>query len=112
MTITEQELKIVRDIIGSIIPECTVKVFGSRHHGTTKKYSDLDLAFVCSDRLGMRRTAQLVDAFSESDLPYRVDVVDYATASQEFRAIIDADCRVIYSGFPSDSASGLLGPRT
>ena len=102
MTITQQELKIVRDIIAAIVPECDVLLFGSRYHGTTKKHSDLDLAFVCSDGLGMKKAAELADAFSESDLPYRVDILDYAAVSPEFRAIIDANCRVIYSALPAN----------
>jgi len=38
----------------------------------------------------MQRSAELALAFSESDLPYRVDVVDYHSADPEFRAIIDS----------------------
>ncbi len=35
--------------------------------------------------------AALVDDFSDSDLPWRVDVVDWATTSEAFRRIIEHD---------------------
>ena len=37
----------------------------------------------------------LREAFEESDLPFRVDVVDYRTVSEAFRAIIDQSYEVI-----------------
>jgi len=92
---TENELAIVQDIIRNFAPDCAVLVFGSRFSSGAerqpKKYSDLDLAFIpAGAALGMRRLSQLALAFSESDLPYRVDVVDYNSASPEFQTIIDS----------------------
>jgi len=38
----------------------------------------------------------LKEAFEESDLVFRVDVIDYWGASENFRAIINKDCVKIY----------------
>ena len=49
-------------------------------------------------RHGMLPTAvraELEDAFSESDLPWRVDIVDWATTGTTFRAIIIRDKVVV-----------------
>lgn len=40
-------------------------------------------------------SAALVDDFTESDLPWRVDVVDWATTSESFRRIIERNKVVV-----------------
>ena len=37
----------------------------------------------------------LAEAFSESDLPWKVDIVDWASTGETFRAIIDRDKVVV-----------------
>ena len=94
---TKSELEIITDIIERHAPHCVVFVFGSRYRGNHKKYSDLDLAFMLpnKERLGLKRIGQLEYAFMESNLPYRVDVLDYNAISPEFRAVIDAGNSVL-----------------
>jgi predicted nucleotidyltransferase len=65
-----------------------VWIFGSRALGTAKKASDLDLAIVGENPLDPLTLANLNNAFSESDLPYKVDVIDFSTVSDGFRTII------------------------
>jgi predicted nucleotidyltransferase len=67
-------------------------VFGSRAHGRARPYSDLDLAIECDRPLGLGLIGQIAEALSESDLPYKVDIVDLATVEPAFRARIAADC--------------------
>jgi type I restriction enzyme S subunit len=69
--------------------------FGSRARGTAKPYSDLDLAIVSDTAIPIGLMAALTDAFSESDLRFKVDVVDWATTSSEFRKIIERDAVVL-----------------
>ncbi|MBF0323032.1 MAG: restriction endonuclease subunit S, partial [Magnetococcales bacterium] len=45
--------------------------------------------------LGFKRLGQLHDAFSVSTLPFRVDVVDWATTAEGFRGIIERDRVVV-----------------
>ncbi|MDR1327221.1 MAG: nucleotidyltransferase domain-containing protein [Heliobacteriaceae bacterium] len=87
--VSDDELKIIIEIIKTYASDCDVLVFGSRYRGTHKNYSDLDLAFNCNKTMSINRIAELKEAFEESDLPYRVDVLDYNTVSDEFRKIID-----------------------
>ena len=37
----------------------------------------------------------LREAFEESDLPFRVDIVDYNTVSEAFRAIIEEKYEIV-----------------
>ena len=82
------ELEIVRGILQRHVPECAVWAFGSRVQGKAKPYSDLDLAIFGEQPLALSIRAALAEEFSESDLPFKVDIVDWATASERFRQII------------------------
>lgn len=65
-----------------------MRVFGSRVDGSPKPYSDLDLAFVAEKELNLAAIGRLKEAFEESDLPFRVDVLDWNSISEDFRKII------------------------
>jgi len=79
----------LRAIIREYVPDCEVRIFGSRVDGTAKRYSDIDLALVSPEKLDARRLAQLKDALSLSDLPIMVDVLDWSAISPEFRQAIE-----------------------
>jgi nucleotidyltransferase substrate binding protein (TIGR01987 family) len=55
-------------------------VFGSRADGTARRYSDIDLGFA-GEPLSAPRLALLAEAFEDSELPYRVDIVNLARGS-------------------------------
>ena len=81
--------RLVRDILAEHLPpEVRVWVFGSRATGRAWRYSDLDLAIDAGRRLTLDETARLAEAFSDSDLPYKVDVVDWHTIDERFRELI------------------------
>ncbi|NOY80815.1 MAG: nucleotidyltransferase domain-containing protein [Kiritimatiellaeota bacterium] len=86
----------VRRILAEHVPECEVRAFGSRTTGEARSWSDLDLLVMGPERLDPRRIWRLLDAFEESDLPFRVDVVDWNAASESFRAAVGAAGPVIY----------------
>ena len=66
-------------------------VFGSRTTGRARRYSDLDLAIDAGRRLTLDEIARLTEAFSDSDLPYRVDLVDWHDIDDRWRQIIVAE---------------------
>jgi type I restriction enzyme S subunit len=87
-----QDLDIVRSILRARLPaHAKVWVFGSRATGAAKASSDLDLAIDAGRTLSSMELVALNTAFDESDLPYTVDVVDWATTSEAFRRIIERD---------------------
>ena len=98
LTITEQELQIVKSILQQYVPEYPVWAFGSRVKGTAKPYSDLDLAIITDQPLSLATRADLTNAFSESDLPWKVDIVDWATTDKRFREIIRERYEVVEIG--------------
>ncbi len=76
IAVTPQEWDIVQSILKAIVPHRTVWAFGSRARFAAKPYSDLDLAVVGATPLSLEASARLHEAFTQSDLPYKVDVVD------------------------------------
>jgi predicted nucleotidyltransferase len=91
----------VQDILKAHIPDCEVWVFGSRAGPLAKPFSDLDLAIVSPDGLAVRRLALLSAAFEESDLPIKVDLVDWKSANPAFRDQIAESHEVIFRGTAS-----------
>jgi predicted nucleotidyltransferase len=89
--VSDKELKIIRDILRSTLRGELVYVFGSRARGDHHKTSDIDLAIVGSTPMTMAVRSQLKFSFSESDLPFKVDVVDMLTADESFKKIIEVD---------------------
>ena len=86
---TPAHLRIVLEILEKYAPECEARVFGSRYTHTAKPYSDLDLALVGKTRFDINQMAQIQEAFQESLLPYRVDVLDWYAISSEFQKVIE-----------------------
>ena len=86
--INTHDLNTVLEILDAHVPDCEVWVFGSRAAGRAKEFSDLDLAIVGEEPLSATTLADLKDSFTESDLPFKVDIVDWADTSQSFRNII------------------------
>ena len=84
----------MRRILQKHVPHYSVWAFGSRAKWTAKPYSDLDLAIIPDKPLSLDVSASLSEDFSESDLPWKVDVVDvvdvvdWATTRESFRKMI------------------------
>jgi predicted nucleotidyltransferase len=91
LVITADEWQIVRAILQRHVPEREVWAFGSRAKATTKRFADLDLAILGGQPLSLQTLADMAEDFSESDLSWKVDLVDWATTSAEFKKIIAAN---------------------
>ena len=89
-------LATVKSILAEHVPECEVRAFGSRATWTAKDYSDLDLAVVGEEPLDWRTLGRLKEAFEESDLPMRVDVLDWHAVSDNFKKVIESGCEVVW----------------
>jgi uncharacterized protein len=91
----ETDLATVRNLLAKHLPGCKVYVFGSRARGTAKPFSDLDLAVDAEATIPPDRLDSLREAFSESDLPILVDLVDLRTVSDTFRTRILETCQAV-----------------
>ena len=91
-------LATVKDILAEHVPECEVRAFGSRTTWTAGDYSDLDIAVIGEGLVDWRTLGRLKEAFEESNLPMRVDVLDWHAISESFREVIERDCVVVQEG--------------
>lgn len=103
MDIRPEHWEIVRCILQKHVPQCEVWAFGSRAKGTAKPYSDLDLAIITNQALPFKTLVDLADDFSESDLPWKVDVLDWASTQERFRKIIERDKVVVQPAKPASA---------
>lgn len=92
--IRPQDLAMVQAIVRTHLPsDARVMVFGSRAKPPARRGADLDLAVDLGRALTSEESFQLAEAFDESDLPYKVDVLDLTTAQEPFKSIITPDLK-------------------
>jgi type I restriction enzyme S subunit len=82
-------LSAVLDMLARHLPDREIRVMGSRVSGGAKPFSDLDLVVMGDEPLDLLALGRLRDAFDESNLPFVVDIVEWALSSAAFRRIID-----------------------
>ncbi len=68
-----------------------LKLFGSRARGDARRASDIDLALIAPQPIALADMALLREALDESNIPFRVDLVDYASAPAHLCAAIDCE---------------------
>ena len=96
VALSDTELGIVTDILREHLPAgISVDVFGSRATGRIKRRSDLDLVLEAATPLPRELMAKLAEAFEESDLPFKVDLVDRKAVSEAFGRLIDETRRTL-----------------
>ena len=91
IAVTHQEWAIIHDILQRYLPQHQIWAFGSRARHTHKPFSDLDIVVVSETPVALSTLAALREAFSESDLPWKVDIVDWVSISDAFRHLIESD---------------------
>ena len=96
--VNPNHLETVTRILAVHVPDCEVRAFGSRVTWTAKDYSDLDLVVVGKRALDLNALRRLKEAFEESDLPFRVDVLDWHAISSAFRKVIEKKYEVVQKG--------------
>ncbi len=79
---------IVQTALRQHVPDREVLVFGSRATRDAREYSDLDLAIMGEEPLTLRVISALDEALGESDLPFKVDIVEWARIHEGFRRIV------------------------
>lgn len=95
LAVAARHLAVVRAILAPHVPDRTVVPFGSRVGGSAKPPSDLGLAILGEVRTPPVDLACLASDFEESDLPFRVDLVEWAAASPAFRARVERGGRMM-----------------
>ncbi|WP_265304312.1 restriction endonuclease subunit S [Verminephrobacter eiseniae] len=107
LDVRADHLELVQRILQQHVPDAEVWAFGSRAKWLARDSSDLDLCIRAAAALSFEQMGLLREAFEESNLPYKVDVVDWTMASAAFREIIERDRVVVWEG--RSSTKGAAG---
>ncbi|KTC66283.1 Predicted nucleotidyltransferases (plasmid) [Legionella adelaidensis] len=95
LDLSSADLALILQLLNQHIPNYTVWAFGSRVNKTAKKFSDLDLVIKTVKPLPLNLLSDLKDAFSASELPIRVDILDWSRINEDFQKIIQKDFIVL-----------------
>jgi predicted nucleotidyltransferase len=79
-------LAVTRKILDTYVPEAEVWVYGSRINEDSHEASDIDMVVRNPNNLTLpqKNINELKAAFTESDLPILVDILDWAQLSESF----------------------------
>lgn len=99
-------LAAVVGLVARHLPSRDVRVMGSRVVGHAKPFSDLDLVIMGDEPVDLCTLAELRDAFDESDLPFAVDIVEWAVAAESFRQVIAAQAQPLRAATQAVSSAG------
>lgn len=83
----KKSLDVIKKILQTYISDKSYRafIFGSRAIGKNRKFSDIDLGIIGTKSLSSKEFVTIKDKFDESDLPYRVDLVDFSNVSERFK---------------------------
>ena len=94
LTIEPRHWEIVKTILKKY--PYTFYAFGSRTKSNPKRFSDLDLCFV--DNIPWNIRAHIEEDFDDSNLPYKVDLVDWNRCDENFQKLIKTDLTLVQKG--------------
>lgn len=108
LDLNHQDLITVQQILGMMIPEYDVWAFGSRVKKHAHPGSDLDLVIRNPRALDTpyKKMTTLKATFRESNLPFLLDIVDWAQIPESFRTEIES----VHTVIQESKNSGVLEP--
>jgi len=100
LSISRNHYEMVCSLLGKFVPDAEVWAYGSRVNGDGHEASDLDLVVrnLFDPGLENSHLFDLKDAFVESNLPIRVDVMDWARIPVDFQNEIEKSYVVLQKG--------------
>jgi len=99
-TVYESSLELLKGIIKDVFEGENVKVvlFGSRARGDYFETSDIDIGILPRKEINRGKIALLREKIENSNIPYKVDVVDLSQASKVFTDKVLEEGVIIWKG--------------
>lgn len=95
--INPKYLQEICSIIKGLYPNATIWAYGSRVGGDAHNGSDLDLV-VKDFGQDVGHINELKEAFTESNIPFLIDILEFERIPQSFQKEIEKKYVVIYNG--------------
>jgi len=89
-----RDREILCSLLSRYLPDTPVWVYGSRVTGNAMPWSDLDLV-VFTKAEQKYRLSLLKEALEESNLPFRIDLLEWDWLPDDFKANIEASHAVL-----------------
>ena len=89
--LSEKHLDFIQKVLRENIPQKDAKfyIFGSRSKGNYREYSDIDIAVKLENKkLSVDVLGKILLEFTDSTLPYEVDVIDLNAIDNKFKNLI------------------------
>jgi hypothetical protein len=80
-----KHLMLLKKILKDHVPNYSVYLFGSRTSQNIKPYSDIDLVIKTDENIPISTMASMCNAFEDSELPYKVDVLEWNLLDKSFQ---------------------------
>jgi type I restriction enzyme S subunit len=88
--ISDEQKALILNLLGEILPDTKVWVYGSRINGKSNEKSDLDMVVFAKPEQKLQ-VMDLKDAFAESSLPFRVDLFVWGELPEKFQIRIEQE---------------------
>ena len=98
ISVDAQDRRTVLTLLRQHLPRTAAWAYGSRVKGTCRPQSDLDLVVFAKPEQP-HLVSDLREAFEESSLPFRVDLLVWDEVPDSFRKGIEAERIVLTDGF-------------
>ncbi len=86
-----KHIEFIKQLIGSILPNAEIFIYGSRVQELAYKYSDVDIAINNFSEIPFEDLLKIKAKFRESTFPYKVDIVDLKSLKPNFLELIQKD---------------------
>ena len=77
IAIEKEQLTIIKEILRKYFPQEEIRIFG------------IDIAIVGKKKIDLQTYSKVKEEIEESNVKYRVDLIDWASISKEFQKIIE-----------------------
>jgi len=88
MSVEEKYKKKIIAVLSALFPSAKIYLFGSRARETHSKFSDIDIAVDAGKKLPRVDVGEARDMLRESNVPYKIDVVDLHGVSEDMKKMI------------------------
>lgn len=85
MQLTPEQKQFILQTLQKFLPAVRILLFGSRYRHNAKPYSDADIALDTGHPIPLTILSELEEQFSNSDLPFKVELVDMQRVTAEFK---------------------------
>ncbi|GJQ60238.1 MAG: nucleotidyltransferase domain-containing protein [Candidatus Scalindua sp. AMX11] len=87
---TLNPLEKLKEIISKYLKDEDIKVvlFGSRARGEFVNTSDVDVGIISGKRADRKKLILLREYIDGLNIPYKVEIVDFSTVSEEFKNMV------------------------